>query len=40
MFQAVGALIATPSLQDNPLKVAINGGEYDLNVQPNYQAVE
>ena len=30
MFQAVGALIATPSLQDNLLKIAINGGEYDL----------
>ena len=30
MFQAVGALIATPSLQDNLLTVAINGGKYDL----------
>ena len=30
MFQAVGALIATPSLQDNLLTVAINGREYDL----------
>ncbi len=30
MFQAVGTLIATPSLQDNLLKIAINGCEYDL----------
>ncbi len=34
IFQALGAVIATPSLQDELLKVAINGGEYDLLYVP------
>ena len=36
-FQAVGALIATPYLQDELLKVAINGSEYDLLYVPGFR---
>lgn len=34
IFQGLGTVIATPYLQDELLKVAINGGEYDLSYIP------
>ncbi|MDJ0592540.1 MAG: hypothetical protein QNJ72_21535 [Pleurocapsa sp. MO_226.B13] len=30
MFQAIGAVVATPYIKDEHLKMAIDGGEYDL----------